>query len=162
MLSSKVGEGLSKFILIPFLGATKSGVCVTQMELGVAQLDAGVAQVELNVTHLGVGAAHAEVGSTHSELGLGMIGAMFEMFVLAEHFESDGKLVEMKSLLEFKVSEDAFNRQDWIPDLPTIAEDWKSSEENFASIRSMMLPFERGVIGELIEHSLGLKDGKFE
>ena len=87
---------------------------------------------------------------------------MFEMFVLAEHFESDGKLVEMKSLLDFKVSEDAFNRQAWIPDLPTIVEDWKSSEENRTSVRSTMLSFERGVIGELVEHSLGLKDGKFE
>ena len=174
-------------MLIPFLGATKSGVCVTQMELGVTQSYAGVtqvgldvaqsyagaAQVELNVAHLGVGAAraeliaahlgvgaaHAEVGSAQSELGLGM---MFEMLVLAEHFDSDGKLVEMKSLLDFKGSEDAFNRQDWIPDLPTIVEDWKSSEENFALIRSTMLPFERGVIGELIENALGSKDGKFE
>ena len=160
-------------MLIPFLGVSKSEVAVTQMELGVTQSHVGVAQVELNVTHLGAGVAHVEVGSTQSKVGstqsevgsaqleLGL-GAMFEMFILAEHFESDVKLVEIRSLLDLRGLEDAFHRQDCIPDLPTIMEDWKSSEENCTSVRSTMLPFERGVIGELIEHSLGLKDGKFE
>ena len=67
-LSFEVGEGATKFMLIPFLGVSKSEAAVVQMDLGVTQLDASVTQVELGATHLDAGVTHVELGAVHLEI----------------------------------------------------------------------------------------------